>query len=63
MQQIGRQMERKGLLARDGGEQLSSQAGEEGAFADLQGHSITYRIALGPYKGRKASRCRVSAAA
>jgi hypothetical protein len=23
-------------------------------LADLQGHSITYRIALGPHRGRKA---------
>jgi hypothetical protein len=26
----------------------------EDALSDLQGHSITYRIALGPHKGRKA---------
>ena len=27
---------------------------EEASLKDLQGHSITYRIALGPHKGRKA---------
>jgi hypothetical protein len=27
---------------------------EDNALADLQGHSITYRIALGPHRGRKA---------
>jgi hypothetical protein len=55
-ERIGRQMERKGLLARDAESSYLAlePGGEEGALADLQGHSITYRIALGPHKGRKA---------
>jgi hypothetical protein len=49
-------MERKGLLARDAESSYLAlePGGEEGALADLQGHSITYSIALGPHKGRKA---------
>ncbi len=30
------------------------RAETKGALADLQGHSISYRIALGPQRGRKA---------
>jgi hypothetical protein len=55
-ERIGRQMERHGLLARDAESSYLAldPGGVESALADLQGHSITYRIALGPYKGRKA---------
>jgi hypothetical protein len=53
---IGRHLERKGLLVRDvESTYLALDAGgEDDALAELQGHSITYRIALGTHKARKA---------
>jgi hypothetical protein len=47
-------LEREGLLERDT-EQLdfSGVLDEEDPIADLVGHSITYRIAVGPHRGRK----------
>ena len=33
---------------------LTRAPGEESALEILQGHSITYRIAVGPHEGRKA---------
>jgi hypothetical protein len=55
-ERIGRHLERKGLLERDvESTHLALDAGgEDDALAELQGHSITYRIALGTHKGRKA---------
>jgi hypothetical protein len=55
-ERIGRRLERQGMLVRDAeSSHLAFEPeGEEGALADLQGHSITYRIALGPQRGRKA---------
>jgi hypothetical protein len=49
-------LERKGLLVRDvdSSHLALEPADAEDALTDLQGHSITYRIALGPHKGRKA---------
>jgi transposase-like zinc-binding protein/putative transposase len=55
-ERLGLRLERKGLLVRDAESShldLESGGGED-ALSDLQGHSITYRIALGPHKGRKA---------
>jgi hypothetical protein len=55
-ERIGRHLERKGLLVRDlDSSHLALEPGDtEDALTDLQGHSITYRIALGPHQGRKA---------
>jgi hypothetical protein len=54
---VGRYLERKGLLERDAGNSyLSAQAVEtpdEDPSHQLFGHSITYRIAVGPQQGRK----------
>ncbi len=49
-------LERQGLLERDVENSylnLDNLAGDAGAMPDLYGHSITYRIALGPQQGRK----------
>jgi hypothetical protein len=55
-ERLGRHLERQGILVRDAeSSHLAFEPeGEEGALADLQGHSISYRIALGPQRGRKA---------
>jgi ribosomal protein S27E len=55
-ERIGRHLERKGLLVRDlDRRHLALEPGDTAdAFTDLQGHSITYRIAMGPHQGRKA---------
>jgi hypothetical protein len=55
-ERIGRHLERKGLLVRDlDSSHLALQLGDtEDALCELQGHSITYRVALGPHTGRKA---------
>jgi hypothetical protein len=55
-ERIGRQLQRQGLLARDlESSHLLLEPAEDGdALPDIQGHSITYRIAVGPHKGRKA---------
>jgi hypothetical protein len=55
-ERIGRHLERKGLLVRDveSSHLAFDLGGEDDALADLQGHSITYRIAMGSHKGRKA---------
>jgi hypothetical protein len=52
---IARQLERRGLLVRDAeNSYLSAGPGDEAGLEALLGHSITYRIALGPNEGRKA---------
>jgi hypothetical protein len=51
---IGRCLERQGLLERDA--ENSYLVGDEidaGPLAQLQGASITYRVAIGPQQGRK----------
>jgi hypothetical protein len=55
-ERVGRHLERKGLLVRDveSSHLAFDLGGEDDALADLQGHSITYRIAMGSHKGRKA---------
>lgn len=53
---VTRFLEKKGLLQRDDENtylQMDSIAQEDDALSQLQGHSITYRIAMGPQKGRK----------
>jgi len=58
-ERMGRQLERRGLLVRDlESSHLALESGESDtggdALSQLQGHSITYRIAVGPQSGRKA---------
>ena len=54
-ERIGRQLERHGLLVRDSQScHLGLESDSDDALSDLQGHSISYRIALGPQRGRKA---------
>ena len=51
---VGRFLERQGLLERDAeNSYLASDAVDEDPMTQLLGHSITYRIAVGPQAGRK----------
>jgi len=50
---IGRVLERRGLVKRDMENAWLSSVAEPGPLDDLIGHSITYRIAVGPRAGRK----------
>jgi hypothetical protein len=51
---VGRYLERQGLLERDAeNSYLASDAVDDDAMNSLLGHSITYRIAVGPQAGRK----------
>ena len=50
---VGRYLERQGLLVRDAEQSYLTLDGEEDPMSDLLGHSITYRIAVGPQAGRK----------
>jgi hypothetical protein len=51
---IGRYLERQGLLERDAeNSYLAADELEVGTMAQLLGSSITYRIAVGPQRGRK----------
>jgi hypothetical protein len=51
---IGQALERKGLLMRDcENSYLASGAEAGGVMNDLLGHSITYRVAVGPRTGQK----------
>jgi ribosomal protein S27E len=51
---IGRYLERQGLLVRDAEHSyLALDEPDEDPMNQLQGHSITYRIAVGPHQGRK----------
>ena len=53
-QRIGRYLERQGLLERDSeNSYLAWDAVDEDSMDQLIGHSITYRIAVGPQAGRK----------
>jgi ribosomal protein S27E len=56
-ERIGRRLERKGVFVRDAENShlaLESDEEREDVLKDLQGHSIKYRIALSPHKGRPA---------
>jgi hypothetical protein len=55
-ERLGRHLERRGWLVRDAEHSHLNfePRAEDDGLADLQGHSITYRIALGPHRGRKA---------
>jgi hypothetical protein len=51
---VGRFLERQGLLERDAeNSYLAGDAVEAGPMDQLRGHSITYRIAIGPQQGSK----------
>jgi len=51
---VRRYLERQGLLERDAENRyLASDAVDEDPMNQLLGHSITYRIAVGPQAGRK----------
>ncbi len=51
---VSRFLERQGLLERDAeNSYLASDAVDEDSMTPLLGHSITYRIAVGPQAGRK----------
>lgn len=51
---VGRFLERQGLLERDAeNSYLAGEAVDEDPMNQLLGHSITYRIAVGPQQGRK----------
>ncbi|MCP4128259.1 MAG: IS91 family transposase [Gammaproteobacteria bacterium] len=53
-QRVGRFLERQGLLERDAeNSYLASDAVDDEAMNSLLGHSITYRVAVGPQAGRK----------
>ena len=50
---IGRYLTRRGYLTQDAeNSYLAEGLTEGGAVKELTGSSITYRIAVGPYKGR-----------
>ena len=51
---LARYLERRGLLVRDAEHSfLALDNSDEDPMDQLQGHSITYRIAVGPQQGRK----------
>jgi hypothetical protein len=53
-QRVGRFLERQGLLEGDAeNSYLAWDAVDEDPIAQLLGHSITYRIAVGPQAGRR----------
>ena len=53
-QRVGRYLERQGLLECDAeNSYLASDAVDEDPMNQLLGHSITYRISVGPQQGRK----------
>lgn len=53
-QRIARHLERQGLLTRDDeSSYLTLDLQDDDAMNQLQSHSITYRIAVGPQQGRK----------
>jgi hypothetical protein len=50
---IGRMLEQRGIVERDMENAWLAMQGEGGPLDDLIGHSITYRIAVGPRAGQK----------
>jgi ribosomal protein S27E len=50
---IGQTLEKRGLIERDIENAWLAEDGEGGPLDDLLGHSITYRIAVGPRAGQK----------
>ncbi len=57
---VGRYLERQGLLERDAeNSYLAGDAVDDDPMSQLRGHSITYRIAVGPQQGRKVYAARL----
>ena len=54
-QRIARHLERRGLLVRDDENSYLEWDGETSPMDDVIGHSVTYRIAVGPHQGQKRS--------
>ena len=52
-ERVGRLLERRGLIERDMENTWPAGDGPSGSLHDLIGHSITYRIAVGPRAGQK----------
>jgi hypothetical protein len=52
-ERIGRLLEKRGLVERDMENAWLTTEGSGGLLDDLIGHSITYRIAVGPRAGQK----------
>ncbi len=52
-ERIGRLLEKRGVVERDMENAWLANDGEAGPLDDLIGHSITYRIAVGPRAGQK----------
>jgi Putative transposase len=52
---IGKVLEQRGIVERDMENAWLAMQGEGGPLDDLIGHSITYRIAVGPRAGQKLS--------
>ncbi|MEZ5517131.1 MAG: transposase [Gammaproteobacteria bacterium] len=53
-QQVARFLERRGILERDEDNSYLTLDGlEEDPLKDIHGYSVTYRVAIGPQKGRK----------
>jgi hypothetical protein len=53
-QRVARFLERRGFLVRDEeNDYLALETSDDEAMQQLRGHSITYRIAIGPHQGRK----------
>ena len=51
---VARFLEKRGFLERDAeNSYLALEPDDDDAMVQLQGHSITYRIAVGPHQGRK----------
>ena len=56
---VGRYLERRGLIERDAETTyLSFEGADEDPMHQLLGDSITYRISVGPQRGRKVFTCR-----
>ena len=55
-QRVASFLERRGLLERDEDNSYLTLDGlDEDPMQDIHSHSVTYRIAMGPQRGRKAS--------
>ncbi len=53
-ERVARFLERRGILERDEDNSYLTLDGlEEGPLNDIHSHSATYRVAIGPKKGRK----------
>jgi ribosomal protein S27E len=53
-ERVARFLERRGILERDEGSSYLTLDGlEEDPLQDIHAHSVTYRVAIGPQKGRK----------